>query len=108
MKHHTTKRTMRSIFGLTLLVSLALAPATRLAAAPRDTEGADTSASPPRPDVTDVPAVQRFEFQDEDVLGDTTGPEGEPLTVVVPAKHPSLIEIRRHFVPEMVKSLEDL
>jgi RNA polymerase sigma-70 factor (ECF subfamily) len=63
---------------------------------------------PPRPDVTEVPAVQRFSFDDEDVLGDVKGPDGESLSVVAPATHSSLIEIRRHFVPEMVKSLEDL
>jgi RNA polymerase sigma-70 factor (ECF subfamily) len=62
----------------------------------------------PRPDARDVPAVQRFIFGDEDVLGDVKGPDGERLVVVPRMTHSSLIEIRRHFVPEMVKGLEDL
>jgi RNA polymerase sigma-70 factor (ECF subfamily) len=64
--------------------------------------------TPSRPDVTQVSAIQRFTFDDEDVLGDVKGPDGEVLRALLPAEHPSLIEIRRHFVPEMVKSLEDL
>ena len=64
--------------------------------------------APPRPDARDVPAVQRFVFGDEDVLGDVQGPDGERLVAVPRVIHPSLIEIRQHFVPEMVKGLEDL
>jgi RNA polymerase sigma factor (sigma-70 family) len=62
----------------------------------------------PRPDARDVPAVQRFVFGDEAVLGDVKGPDGERLVVVPRVVHSSLIEIRQHFVPEMVKGLEDL
>ena len=61
-----------------------------------------------RPDARDVPAVQRFVFGDEAVLGDTQGPDGERLVVVPRVTQSSLIEIRQHFVPEMVKGLEDL
>jgi len=66
------------------------------------------NAPPARPDARDVPAVQRFVFGDEDVLGDVQGPMGERLVVVPRVQHSSLIEIRQHFVPEMVKGLEDL
>ena len=52
--------------------------------------------------------MQRFVFGDEDVLGDVQGPMGERLVVVPRVQHSSLIEIRQHFVPEMVKGLEDL
>ena len=68
----------------------------------------DKAEAPPRSDARDVPAVQRFVFGDEDVLGDVKGPDGETLVVVPRVAHPSLIEIRQHFVPEMVKGLEDL
>jgi hypothetical protein len=54
-----------------------------------------------------VPAVQRFDFEDDRLLGEIQGPDGEPLIVVQQARHSSLIEIRQHFVPEMVKSLEE-
>jgi RNA polymerase sigma-70 factor, ECF subfamily len=60
-----------------------------------------------RKDVTTYSAVQRFNFEDEHVLADVKGPDGEKLTAVPRARHPSLIEIRQHFVPEIVKSLEE-
>ena len=61
-----------------------------------------------RPDARDVPSVQRFVFGEDNVFGDVKGPEGETLVVVPRLTHSSLIEIRQHFVPEMVKGLEDL
>ncbi|HXU04819.1 MAG TPA: sigma-70 family RNA polymerase sigma factor [Polyangia bacterium] len=60
-----------------------------------------------RPDVTSYTAVQRFNFEDENVIADVLSPDELPLVVVRKAEHSSLIEIRQHFVPEMVKSLED-
>ena len=35
-------------------------------------------------------------------------PEDKPIEGVLRSKHESLIELRRQFVPEMVKSFEDL
>ena len=61
-----------------------------------------------RPDVREVPAVQRINFEDERLLGETEGPDWVPVTSVTAATQPSLIEIRRHFIPELVKALEDL
>jgi len=60
-----------------------------------------------RRDITTYSAVQRIDFEDDKLLGDVQGPEGEILTSAPPARHSSLIEIRQHFVPEMVKSLEE-
>ncbi len=71
---------------------------------------AATETAPPkeaRPDVTTYSPVQRFKFDDEEIVSDVDGPDGPPIFVVRPPKHPSLIEIREHFVPEMVKSLEE-
>jgi RNA polymerase sigma-70 factor (ECF subfamily) len=85
-------------------------PLRHIAAAPKAPPQATPAPKPqpPRPaDVTEVPAVQRFNFDDDELLGDIQGPEGERLVVVTPVEHSSLIEIRQHFVPEMVKSLED-
>jgi RNA polymerase sigma factor (sigma-70 family) len=55
-----------------------------------------------------APAVQRFDFEDDVVDGILQRPDGDRVEGAVAAKHPSLIELRRQFVPEMVKSLEDL
>jgi RNA polymerase sigma factor (sigma-70 family) len=60
-----------------------------------------------RPDVTTYSPVQRFKFDDEEIVSDADGPGETRIWVVRPAPQPSLIEIREHFVPEMVKSLEE-
>jgi RNA polymerase sigma-70 factor (ECF subfamily) len=60
-----------------------------------------------RPDVTTYSAVQRFNFEDENVIADVLSPDELPLVVVRKAEHSSLIEIRQNFVPEMVKTLEE-
>jgi len=52
-------------------------------------------------------AVQRINFEDETLLGDVEGPDGLNYTALPRITHSSLIEIRQHFVPEMVKSLEE-
>lgn len=79
-------------------------------AAATATETAAAEAAPSRDsrkDVTTYSAVQRFNFEDEHVLADVKGPDGEILHAVPRAIHESLIEIRQHFVPEIVKSLEE-
>jgi len=75
------------------------------AAAATEAETAPVGGS--RKDVTTYSAVQRFNFEDEHVLADVKGPDGEILHAVPRATHESLIEIRQHFVPEIVKSLEE-
>jgi len=80
-----------------------------IAAASKETPSAVSPAvAVERPDVREVPAVQRINFEDLEVLGQTEGPDWVPVTGVLPAEQPSLIELRRHFIPEMVKALEDL
>jgi RNA polymerase sigma-70 factor (ECF subfamily) len=59
----------------------------------------------PDPDVP--PPVQHMIFGEDLVEGSVRGPEGEIIRTMPPAPQSSLIEIRRNFVPEMVKSLED-
>jgi RNA polymerase sigma factor (sigma-70 family) len=60
-----------------------------------------------RDDITTTSAVQRINFEDETLLGDVEGPDGEIYRALPRITHSSLIEIRQHFVPEMVKSLEE-
>ena len=55
-----------------------------------------------------APAVQRFDFENDVVTGIFFRPDDEFLEATGPTRHESLIELRRQFVPEMVKSLEDL
>jgi RNA polymerase sigma-70 factor (ECF subfamily) len=76
------------------------------AAAPQRTAVPKTVVSPAPP--TDAPPPpQRMVFGEDLVEGSVLGPDGERIQMIPPAAEPSLIEIRRHFVPEMLKTLED-
>ncbi len=56
-----------------------------------------------------APKAQHIDIDDADVVtGGLMGPDGSPIEVVKPGVHVSLIKIRWSFVPEMVKSAEDL
>jgi RNA polymerase sigma factor (sigma-70 family) len=72
--------------------------------------------APPRPASTptrstppaDPEPVQRFVFGSDEISGDVQSPDGDFVRVSPPVAQPSLIEIRRHFMPELLKTLEDL
>lgn len=54
------------------------------------------------------PAPTEYNFDDELVDGDLVRPDGEMLNVRRRGRRGSLIRIREHFIPEMLKSIEDL
>ena len=78
-----------SIFGF-LVAALAIAAP---AAAQDDAAGGDTTT---------------YDFDDDLVTGDLVRPDGELLNVRRRGNRASLIQIREHFIPEMLKSVEDL
>ena len=49
-----------------------------------------------------------YDFEDDNVEGDLQRPDGELVNSINRAQHESLIEIRKDFIPEMLKSLEDI
>ena len=49
-----------------------------------------------------------YDFEDDLVTGDLVRPDGELLRVRRGGRRDSLIKIREHFIPEMLKSVEDL
>lgn len=49
-----------------------------------------------------------YDFEDDLVTGDLVRPDGEMLSVRRRGRRASLIRIREHFVPEMLKSVENL
>lgn len=49
-----------------------------------------------------------YDFEDDLVTGDLVRPDGELLNVRRRGRRNSLIRIREHFIPEMLKSVEDL
>jgi hypothetical protein len=57
----------------------------------------------------DGPAASTtYDFEDDLVTGDLVRPDGEQLIVRRRGRRASLIQIREHFIPEMLKSVEDL
>src|SRR5688572_5403961 len=49
-----------------------------------------------------------YDFDDDIVEGDLVRPDGEFVDSRKMAKHSSLIKIRENFIPEMLKSAEDI
>lgn len=49
-----------------------------------------------------------YDFEDDTVEGDLQRPDGELVNGIRKVKQASLIEIRQNFIPEMLKSLEDI
>ncbi len=49
-----------------------------------------------------------YSFDDDVVTGDLVRPDGEMTIVRKKGKERSLIRVRQHFIPEMLKSVEDL
>lgn len=57
----------------------------------------------------DMPGSETtYDFEDDLVTGDLVRPDGEQLIVRRRGRRASLIQIREHFIPEMLKSVEDL
>jgi hypothetical protein len=50
----------------------------------------------------------KYDFDDDMVEGDLVKPDGEMVGATGKAKHSSLIKIRQNFIPEMLKSAEDI
>jgi hypothetical protein len=57
---------------------------------------------------TQYKAKTVYDFEDDMVEGDLQRPDGELVDSMRKVKHASLIEIRKDFIPEMLKSLEDI
>ena len=56
----------------------------------------------------EAPSETTYDFDDDLVTGDLVRPDGEQLVVRRRGRRTSLITIREHFIPEMLKSVEDL
>lgn len=65
-------------------------------------------AQQPPPEVTYKQKTIIDVTEDENVFGDKVDPDGEIIQIAPRVRHVSLITIRSHFIPEMVKSAEQL
>ena len=81
-----------------VLVVAVLALATGTSFAQGAKKGADASAG----------KVKVYDFSGDTIEGDLIKPEGSTVDARDFAKHASLIKIRTNFIPEIIKSAEDL
>jgi hypothetical protein len=87
---------MKKLCGFTLFVAVLASSGLALA---QDEGGAKKAGEP---------AATSYDFEDDLVTGDLVRPDGELLSVRRRGNRASLIQIREHFIPEMLKSVEDL
>jgi len=55
-----------------------------------------------------VAQVTEYDFEDDLVTGDLVRPDGDLVGARRKAKVSSLIKVRKHFIPEILKSVENL
>jgi hypothetical protein len=99
-------KNQKLIIGFALLggFALAAAPGTVFAQAKAEAP----AAAPAGDDNVQYKAKTVYDFEDDTVEGDLQRPDGELVSSQKKAEHSSLIEIRKDFIPEMLKSLEDV
>src|SRR5262249_46458336 len=98
---------LRSAGRLLALVVLALGPGVAVAQQKQAAPPPKAAAAAAAGDVQ-YKSKTVYDFDDDIVEGDLIRPEGELVDTRKGAKHSSLIKIRPHFVPEMLKSAEDI
>ena len=95
--------------GIALAGSLALQGLSGTAFAQDKAEGGGAAApAGGGEENTTYKAKTVYDFEDDTVEGDLQRPDGEMVSAQKKAEHSSLIEIRKDFIPEMLKSLEDV
>ena len=98
---------MNKVFATFVFIAVSLAASVALA---QDAPGGGSAAGGATTSVTGTGAnrTQEFNFTDELVQGQLVRPDGESTRVRRRGQGISLIRIREHFVPEMLKSVENL
>jgi len=66
------------------------------------------AAAPAGDESTTYKAKTTYDFEDDMVEGDLQRPDGELVNGLKKTEHSSLIEVRKDFIPEMLKTLEDI
>jgi len=87
-----------AFFSIIFLASSAAFSQDAAAPAPAPTAGTGGTAS----------QVTEYDFEDDLVTGDLVRPDGELVGARRKAKTSLLIKVRQHFIPEILKSVENL
>lgn len=69
---------------------------------------ADAQGQDKKGDKGGTPKVKVYDFSGDTIEGDLIRPEGSTVDARDFAKHSSLITIRKDFIPEIIKSAEDI
>jgi hypothetical protein len=85
---------------LILTLSLALVPFAA-SAAPAAKKAADARASEPAPS-------RVYDFDPDDVEGESLRPEGTDVGTRPPGRRESMIKVRAHFIPQLLKIAIDI
>ena len=96
---NTTMQKMLRSFAVGLALAIVAISAPALA---DDKKPADKGGSP------GAAKVKVYDFSGDTIEGDLIRPEGTTVDARDFAKHSSLIRIRTNFIPEIIKSAEDL
>ncbi len=97
------------IIGFALFGAVAITgTAGRALAADTAAGGGQAAAAGGGDDNVQYKAKTVYDFEDDTVEGDLQRPDGENVTANGKAQHSSLIEIRKDFIPEMLKTLEEI
>jgi hypothetical protein len=89
------------------MIHLILAVSVMLVSASALAQKARLGAAPPSGDVQ-YKQKTVYDFDDDVVEGDLVRPDGEFIDSRKSAKHSSLIKIRENFIPELIKSANDI
>jgi hypothetical protein len=92
----TMRKLALTLFSLLMLTGLAVADDKKPAPAPAAANGGGNG------------KVKTYDFSGDTIEGDLVKPEGSTVDARDFAKHSSLITIRKDFIPEIIKSAEDL
>jgi hypothetical protein len=96
----TTKSALLAFLGLGVAVGISTPAFAQNKATAGAAAGGDEN--------TTYKAKTVYDFEDDMVEGDLARPDGELINGLKKTEHSSLIEIRKDFIPEMLKSLEDI
>jgi len=92
--------TPRICTALGVALGLALVPVAA-AAAPAAKKSAAARTSEPAP-------VRTYDFDPDDVDGESLRPEGSDVGSRPPGRHASMISVRSHFIPQLLKIAVDI
>ncbi len=82
------------------------APGAAPAAAPAATGDVDADVAARRP--TAKGQMRELIYDDEAIDGESLRPDHERVSFRPPGKHPSLIQVRAHFIPQLLQMAADI